>query len=167
MLTFEVIARRIEDRGGGLARVNGQVRLLEGLAQPKEEDELKLSYYNSMTTWIQVDALLQLFGLTREDLQNGDEAKLAKAVRSVAQRIPSYVTIKDVKYRWGHGQEDIYPVSQIEKLWSDMSALPDVLCGFIVVPRLRGQQMKDPAQLDSWVGDGSKEYVEGLCKLAN
>jgi hypothetical protein len=165
MLTFEVVPRRIEDRGGGLARVNGHLRLLEGLAQPREEDELNLSYYNSMTTWIQVDRLLQLFGLTREDLQKGDEAQLAKAVRSVAHRIPTYVTIKDVKYRWGHGQEDIYPVAQIEKLWSDMSALTDVQCGYIAVPRLRGQQMKDPAQLDSWVTDGSKDYVASLCSF--
>jgi UDP-N-acetylglucosamine pyrophosphorylase len=165
MLSFEVISRRIEDRGGGLALVNSHPRLLEGLAQPNEKDELNLSYYNSMTTWIQVDDLLQLFGLTRDDLQTGDEAKLAKAVRSVAHRIPTYVTIKEVKYRWGHGQEDIYPVAQIEKLWSDMSALPDVPCGYIVVPRLRGQQMKDPAQLDSWVTDGSKEYVASLCSF--
>ena len=162
VLTFEVIARRIEDRGGGLARVNDRVRLLEGLAQPREDDELALSYYNSMTTWIQIDPLLALFGLTREDLQTGDDAQLAKAVRSVAHRIPTYVTIKDVKYRWGHGQEDIYPVAQIEKLWSDMSALPDVKCGYIVVPRQRGQQMKDPAQLDSWVTDGSKDHVISL-----
>ncbi|WP_324673260.1 UTP--glucose-1-phosphate uridylyltransferase [Hymenobacter sp. GOD-10R] len=162
VLTFEVIARRIEDRGGGLARVNDRVRLLEGLAQPREDDELALSYYNSMTTWIQIDPLLALFGLTREDLQTGDDAQLAKAVRSVAHRIPTYVTIKDVKYRWGHGQEDIYPVAQIEKLWSDMSALPDVKCGYIVVPRQRGQQMKDPAQLDSWVTDGSKDHIVSL-----
>lgn len=162
-LTFEVVPRRIEDRGGGLARVNGQIRLLEGLAQPREEDELNLSYYNTNTTWIQVDPLLQLFGLTRDDLQTGDEAQLAKAVRSVAHRIPTYVTIKDVKYRWGHGQEDIYPVAQIEKLWSDMSALADVKCGYIEVPRYRGQQMKDPAQLDSWVTDGSKDHVASLC----
>lgn len=161
-LTFEVVPRRIEDRGGGLARVNGQIRLLEGLAQPREEDELNLSYYNTNTTWIQIDLLLQLFGLTRADLQTGDEAQLAKAVRSVAHRIPTYVTIKDVKYRWGHGQEDIYPVAQIEKLWSDMSALPDIKCGYIEVPRYRGQQMKDPAQLDSWVTDGSKAYVASL-----
>ncbi|WP_161890478.1 UTP--glucose-1-phosphate uridylyltransferase [Pontibacter russatus] len=161
-LTFEVVPRRIEDRGGGLARVNGNVRLLEGLAQPREEDELNLSYYNSMTTWIQIDPLLKLFGLTREALQKGDEAQLAKAVRSVAHRIPTYVTIKDVKYRWGHGQEDIYPVAQIEKLWSDMSALADVKCGYIAVPRHRGQQMKDPAQLDAWVTDGSKDYVASL-----
>lgn len=166
VLTFEVIPRRIEDQGGGLARVNGHVRLMEGLAQPREEDELKLSYYNSMTTWIQVDPLLKLFGLTRDDLQNGDDAVLAKAVRSVAQRMPTYVTIKDVKYRWGHGQEDIYPVAQIEKLWSDMSSLTNIKCGYIIVPRFRGQQMKDPAQLDSWVTDGGRDYVAALCKFA-
>jgi hypothetical protein len=162
VLTFEVVARRIEDRGGGLARVNGQLRLLEGLAQPREEDELGLSYYNTMTTWVQIDPLLALFGLTRAELQTADETRLARAVRSVAQRIPTYVTIKEVKYRWGHGQEDIYPVAQIEKLWSDMSALPDVPCGYLVVPRQRGQQMKDPAQLDAWVIDGTKDYVAGL-----
>jgi hypothetical protein len=165
VLTFEVVPRRIDDRGGGLAWVNKHLRLLEGLAQPREEDELNLSYYNSMTTWIQVDGLLALFGLTREDLLKCDDAQLAKAVRSVAQRIPTYVTIKEVKYRWGHGQEDIYPVAQIEKLWSDMSALPDVPCDYIAVPRLRGQQMKDPAQLDAWVIDGSKAYVESLCSF--
>ncbi|RRA99092.1 UTP--glucose-1-phosphate uridylyltransferase [Larkinella rosea] len=162
MLTFEVVPRRIEDRGGGLTRVNGHLRMLEGLAQPREEDELNLSYYSSNTTWIQIDPLLALFGLTRQDLQDGDEARLAKAVRSVAHRIPTYVTIKDVKYRWGHGQEDIYPVAQIEKLWSDMSALTDVQCGYVAVSRMRGQQLKDPAQLDAWVTDGSKDYIAGL-----
>ena len=165
-LTFEVIPRRIEDRGGGLALVNGQIRLLEGLAQPREEDELNLSYYNSMTTWIQIDPLLKLFGLTRQELQDGDEARLAKAVRAVAHRIPTYVTLKEVKYRWGHGQEDIYPVAQIEKLWSDMTALADVKSGYIVVPRQRGQQMKDPAQLDSWVTDGSRDFVASLGKFS-
>ena len=162
VLTFEVIPRRLEDRGGGLARINGNLRLLEGLAQPREEDELNLSFYNSNTTWIQIDPLLKLFGLTREDLKQGNEAALAKAVRTVAHRIPTYVTIKDVKYRWGHAQEDIYPVAQIEKLWTDMTALTDLKCGYLAVPRPRGQQMKDPAQLDAWVTDGSREYIVGL-----
>ena len=49
-LTTEVIPRRIEDRGGGLARFNGRVRLIEGLALPREEIEFDLSYYNSSTT---------------------------------------------------------------------------------------------------------------------
>jgi UTP--glucose-1-phosphate uridylyltransferase len=165
VLTFEVVPRRISDRGGGLARVNGQLRLLEGLAQPREDDELKLRYYNSMTTWIQVDPLLEVFGLTRDDL-TGSEEKVADAVRGMAQRMPTYVTIKDVKRRWGHGQEDVYPVAQFEKLWSDMTALPDVACGFLAVPRSRGQQLKDTAELDPWVNDGSMAHVEGLCDFA-
>jgi hypothetical protein len=108
---------------------------------------------------------LHIFGLIRADLYTLSEDEITNAVRAIARRRPSYVTIKDVKYRWGHGQEDIYPVAQIEKLWGDMSALLDVQCGYLVVPRLRGQQMKDPAQLDSWANDGSKDYIEGLCKF--
>ncbi len=164
VLTFEVVPRRIDDRGGGLARVNGRVRLLEGLAQPREEDELRLSYYNSMTTWIQIDPFLNLFGLTRADLK-GPEEKITQAIRHMAQRMPTYVTIKDVKRRWGHGQEDVYPVAQFEKLWSDMTGLPDVRIGYLAVPRFRGQQLKDPNQLDSWANDGSKEYIAHLAGL--
>jgi UDP-N-acetylglucosamine pyrophosphorylase len=163
VLSFEVIPRRIEDRGGGLARINGKPRILEGLAQPREEDELNLSYYNSMTTWIQIDQLLQLFGLDREDILQNRSEKIDEAVRYLAHRMPTYVTIKDVKYRWGHGQEDIYPVAQVEKLWSDMTALPEVEAGFIAVPRKRGQQLKSPDQLDAWANDGSKAYIAQLC----
>lgn len=161
VLTFEVVPRRIDDRGGGLARVNGRLRLLEGLAQPREEDELKLRYYNTMTTWIQIDPLLDLFGLTRADLQ-GPEENLAQAVRHMAHRMPTYVTIKDAKRRWGHGQEDVYPVAQFEKLWGDMTGLSDVRIGYLAVPRQRGQQLKDSNQLDSWANDGSKEYIARL-----
>jgi UDP-N-acetylglucosamine pyrophosphorylase len=164
-LTFEVIPRHIDDRGGGLAKINGKVRLLEGLAQPHEDDELALSYYSTMTTWINIDKLLKIFNLNRETLKSESTDEITRSVRNIARRMPSYVTIKDVKYRWGHGQEDIYPVAQIEKLWGDMSSLPDLKCGYLVVPRMRGQQMKDPAQLDSWTNDGSKKYIEGLCKF--
>jgi UDP-N-acetylglucosamine pyrophosphorylase/galactokinase/mevalonate kinase-like predicted kinase len=161
-LTFEVITRRLDDRGGGLARVNGWPRLLEGLAMPREKDEFNLSYYNSMTTWIDIDALLEVFKLSRTDL--GDEQKVEQAVRELSQRMPTYITIKDVKKRWGNGQEDVYPVSQFEKLWSDMSALDDVSTGFVVVPIQRGQQLKEQAQLDGWLNDGSAAYVDSLCE---
>jgi hypothetical protein len=161
-LTFEVITRRIDDRGGGLARVNGQVRLVEGLAMPREEDEFALSYYNSNTCWIDLDRLLACFGLSRADL--ADREKVTAAVRAMAARVPTYVTIKDVKKRWGHGQEDVFPVAQFEKLWVDMTALPEVECGFLAVPRQRGQQLKDQAQLDGWLRDGSAAAVEELCE---
>ncbi len=161
-LSFEVITRRLDDRGGGLARVNGSPRLLEGLAMPREQDEFGLSYYNSMTTWMDIDALLSVFGLSRADLAN--EQKVEQAIRELSQRMPTYITIKDVKKRWGNGQEDVYPVSQFEKLWSDMSALDDVSTGFIVVPIQRGQQLKEQAQLDGWLIDGSADYVDSLCE---
>ena len=160
-LSFEMITRRIDDRGGGLARVNGHPRILEGLAMPREQDEFALSYYNSMTTWIHLDKLLAAFGLTRADLS--DQEKVASAIRAVAAKMPTYITIKEVKKRWGHGQEDIFPVAQWEKLWSDMTRLAEVDCRYLVVPRVRGQQLKDQAQLDGWLRDGSAAYVASLC----
>jgi hypothetical protein len=202
-LTFEVITRRLEDRGGGLARVNGRPRLVEGLAMPREEDEFRLSYYNSMTTWIDLDQFLAAMGLTREDILVGQAASLSRsagslpaaegqveapnglaarstesgqrpdqlaqekitaAIRALAAKLPTYVTVKDVKKRWGHGQEDVFPVAQFEKLWSDLTAIPEINTKFVVVPRLRGQQLKDQAQLDGWLRDGSAAYVEGLCE---
>lgn len=159
--TSEVITRRIDDRGGGLARVDGQVRLVEGLALPREEIEFALSYYNTGTSWAAIDPLLALFGLCRSDLR--DQAKVADAVRRMAARMPTYITLKDVKKRWGKGQEDVYPVAQFEKLWGDMTALPELGARFVVVPRQRGQQLKEIAQLDGWLRDGSAAYVEGLC----
>ena len=162
--TSEVITRRIDDRGGGLARVDGQPRLVEGLALPREEVEFALSYYNTGTSWVNIDALLAVFGLARTDLDDG--AKVATAVRRLAARMPTYITLKDVKKRWGKGQEDIFPVAQFEKLWGDMTALAELDCRFVLVPRARGQQLKEVAQLDGWLRDGSAAYVEQLCVWA-
>ncbi|MCX6361806.1 MAG: UTP--glucose-1-phosphate uridylyltransferase [Armatimonadetes bacterium] len=164
-LTFEVITRRIDDRGGGLARVDGRPRLVEGLAMPREECEFALTYYNSLTTWISVDALLSLFGLDAAGL--ADTQRVTDAVRAVAARMPTYITLKDVKRRWGHGQEDVLTVVQFEKLWGDMAALPELECRYIAAPRMRGQQLKDQAQLDGWLRDGSAAYIDSRCDWAD
>ncbi|HUR47327.1 MAG TPA: UTP--glucose-1-phosphate uridylyltransferase, partial [Candidatus Saccharimonadales bacterium] len=163
-LGFEMITRRIDDRGGGLARVNGRARIVEGLAMPREEEEFKLSYYNSMSTWIDLDKLLLAFNLTRESILENDAEKITSAIRALAVKMPTYITLKDVKKRWGHGQEDVFPVSQFEKLWGDMTALSEIDSRFFVVSRLRGQQLKDQAQLDGWLRDGSAAHVESLCE---
>lgn len=162
-LSFEVIARRLEDRGGGLARVNGQPRLVEGLAMPNDEDEFALSYYNTMSTWIALDSFLELMGLDRSDITSQRQEKIASAIARLAGKLPTYVTLKDVKKRWGHGQEDVFPVTQFEKLWGDLTVLPEADSQFFVVPRLRGQQLKDPAQLDGWLRDGSAHHIDSLC----
>ena len=169
-LSFEVITRRLEDRGGGLARVDGRVRLVEGLAMPREEVEFGLTYYNTLTTWIDIDGFLAAMQLTRDDVlaassaAAGGDGKITAAIRGLASRVPTYITLKDVKKRWGHGQEDIFPVAQFEKLWGDLTALPEIDSKFLVVPRLRGQQLKEQAQLDGWLRDGSAAHVESLCE---
>ncbi len=161
----EVVTKRIDDRGGGLARVDGKVRLVEGLTLPDERTEFDLTYYNSLTSWLKIDELLSVFNLSTTDLEDGD--KVLNSIRNVAKRMPTYVTVKDVKKRWGKGQEDIFPVMQFEKLWGDMTALPEMNCGYIEVPRMRGQQLKDYSQLDGWLRDGSAEYVDSICEWQN
>jgi hypothetical protein len=46
-----------------------------------------------------------------------------------------------------------------------MTALPEVRCDYVAVARQRGQQLKEPAQLDAWLRDGSAAQVEGLCEF--
>jgi hypothetical protein len=127
-----------------------------------------------MTTWIHLDRFLAALGLSRQTLITAaDPASLpattaaansiTAAIRRLAARVPTYITLKDVKRRWGHGQEDVFPVAQFEKLWSDLTALPDLTSRFVVVPRVRGQQLKDQAQLDGWLRDGSAASIEQLC----
>ena len=162
-LNFELISRRFEDVGGGLARVDGRVRLVEGMALPSESEEFKLSYYNTLSTWIDIDGLLGAFGLNRERLAQLETVQ--QAVRAFSEKLPAYMALKEVKKRWGRGQEDVFPVLQFERLWGDMSAVPEISSGFYHVPRHRGQQLKDAAQLDAWLRDGSHAYIEQLCEF--
>jgi UDP-N-acetylglucosamine pyrophosphorylase len=161
-MSVEVIKRNIDDHGGGLAKVNGTIRLVEGMALPNEEIEFNLSYYNTNTFWITIDDILKAFNLKRSDLSN--QQKVKREVLNLSKRMPSYITVKDVKKRWGKGQEDIYPVIQFEKIWGDMTAFPEIECNYILVDRNRGQQLKEVDQLDGWLRDGSAKYIESICK---
>jgi galactokinase/mevalonate kinase-like predicted kinase len=166
-LSFEVTPRRIEDQGGGLAKIDGHRRLIEGLALPREEDEYRLTYYNSLTNWITIDSLLKFFGLDRELLLEAEyklayREKIIEAIQQIEKKIPTYVTIKDVKYIWGNGQEDVYPVAQFEKLWGDMTSLNELAVHYVAVSRLRGQQLKEPSRLDMWCMDGSLDYLTNI-----
>jgi hypothetical protein len=160
-MTVEVITRKLDDRGGGLARIDGRLRLVEGLALPDEKIEFDLTYYNTSTFWVDLDRLFEIFNLSMDDLDN--DRKIRKNIWEMSRRMPSYITLKDVKKRWGKGQEDIYPVTQFEKLWGDMTALPELDCDYVVVSRMRGQQLKEVAHLDGWLRDGSAEYVDSIC----
>lgn len=163
-MSFEVTPRRIIDQGGGLAKINNRLQLIEGMALPREEDEYRLSYYNTLSHWISIDRLLDFFGLNRGiiiDSINRPELSntILKSIHEVEKLIPTYVTIKNVKYVWGSGQEDVYPVAQFEKLWGDMTGLDNLPVSYVSVSRFRGQQLKDPSQSDIWLADGSYDYV--------
>jgi len=88
---------------------------------------------------------------------------ILNAIHNIEKRIPTYVTIKNVKYLWGSGQEDVYPVAQFEKLWGDMSSLENLRVNYVSVPRYRGLQLKEPSLLDIWINEGSFEYVKSRC----
>lgn len=164
-ITFEVTPRRIEDKGGGLAKIDRHIQLIEGLALPREEDEYSLSYYNTLTNWISIDSLLEFFKLDKDLIIQAESKptlknKIAEAIYCVEKRMPTYVTIKNVKYLWGSGQEDIYPIAQFEKLWGDMTCLKDLKTSYIAVSRHRGMQLKEPSQLDRWLTDGTFHYIK-------
>ena len=165
-LSFEVIPRRIDDRGGGLAKVAGRLRLLEGLAQPREDTEFKLRYYNTLTTWVRIDGLLDAFGLTRDDLEATTRRR--SPPRSAPWRPACRRTSRSrtSSGAGGTARKMSIPVAQFEKLWGDLSSLPDLNCSFLAVDRRRGQQLKDAAQLDGWANDGSLDYVRSVCEFA-
>lgn len=169
-VTFEVIPRYIEDKGGGLAKVNGRIHLIEGLALPREDDEFSLSYYSTLTNWITIDSLLEFFGLDREIILRAENDKtkydrIIKAIHDLEMRMPTYVTIKNVKYLWGNGQEDVYPVAQFEKLWGDITGMNGLSASYVAVSRYRGQQLKEPSDLDRWMNDGSFEHLMNIASF--
>ena len=134
---------------------------MESLALPDEKVEFNLTYYNSSTFWIDIEKMLSVFKLDKTSLN--DDHYVREHVLEMSGRMPTYITLKEVKKRWGKGQEDIFPVTQFEKLWGDMTALSELDCNYVIVPRMRGQQLKEVAQLDGWLRDGSADYLDEIC----
>ena len=166
-LTFEVITRRLEDRGGGLASVDGRPRLLEGLAMPREEDEFELLL-------LQLDDDLDrssmfcstLFGLTRDDiLAITNRKKSPKLFAGLLPGFPPTSLSRKREKALGPRPGRCFSGHPIRKaLGRPHPRYRRSTSKFIVVPRLRGQQLKDPAQLDAWLRDGSAAYIDSLCE---
>ena len=131
------------------------------VAENNERIKRICSYYNSNTFWLDIQKILDCFEISRNDLGNQDVVR--QAVRQLSRQMPTYMTIKDVKKRWGKGQEDTFPVAQFEKLWGDMTALPDLKSEYLSVSRQRGQQLKEISELDGWLRDGSAAYIAEIC----
>ena len=114
-----------------------------------------------MTTWIDIDRLLALFGSRATSLPMPQKA--GAAIRGFAARSHLHHA-QGREEALGPRPGGHLPVSQFEKLWGDMTAHPGYRFRFLAVPRRRGQQLKEQAQLDGWLRDGSAAHVEGLCQ---
>ena len=56
-MMVEVARKRPGDKGGAPARVDGQLKLVEGFAFPEDFDQDRVEVFNTNTLWFRVDAL--------------------------------------------------------------------------------------------------------------
>ncbi len=121
-LSFEVIPRRSKTAAAASPASTAARGLVEGLAMPREEDEFSLTYYNSMTTWIDIAKLLEVFGLKRDEIVR----------RRKSRRRHPQLGRADADLHHAQGREEALgprpggrlPGGQFEKLWGDMTAFP-------------------------------------------
>ena len=106
---------------------------------------------------------MSLLGLDREAVLGNSQERMERAVRILAERMPTYLTIKEVKRRAAGGQHATYPVAQVERLWGDLTTLPEYHCGYLLVERQRGRQLKSPAELDEWFTQAAA-HLQDLCE---
>ncbi|MCP4870380.1 MAG: hypothetical protein GY898_16880 [Proteobacteria bacterium] len=62
-MMVEVAPKNPGDKGGAPARVNGQLKILEGFAFPADFDQDSIPVFNTNTLWLRTDALDQEFPL--------------------------------------------------------------------------------------------------------
>ena len=129
-LTFEVIARRIDDRGGGLARVDGRAAPARGAGACRARTTSSSSrYYNSLTTWVDIDQLLAAFALGRADL--GDAGARGRGGPRAGGAHADLCHAQGREEALGPRPGRRLPGRQFEKLWGDMTALREIDCGFL------------------------------------
>ena len=56
---------------------------------PREDAEFALRYYNTLTTWVDIDRLLKAMDLDRTDLKAAPE-KVAAAIRYCKQLVDAF-----------------------------------------------------------------------------
>ncbi len=117
---------------------------------PNERDEFKLTYYNSLTCWIEIDGLLKAFGLNRSLLNDTEKGTKCSSKTCITSTYVHHNQRRQEAMGASSGRRlSSCPVR--EALGRDMTSLHDLDCQFFAVPIQRGQQLKDIEQLDGWV----------------
>lgn len=167
--TSEVVPR-LFDRGGAPVDIGGKTVMLEDFSFPDQESLWKVPFFNPISSWIEIDSLLKLCNLTKEDMvdaAHGSEHKRKKcnaAVRRVGDRIQTYAVLKQISEDMGNGIVYTYPVIQFEKLYGDLVGLLDPL--FLLVPKVfRHTQMKSVDHIYQILIDRALEILEPQINL--
>ncbi|MDP8246755.1 MAG: UTP--glucose-1-phosphate uridylyltransferase [Candidatus Tritonobacter lacicola] len=125
-LLCEVSKKPAGQKGGTLVRIldpDGErewPQLLEEFAFPPGFDQDSIPEFNNATYTVSVRALLDLFGLGRDELERLSQEELGKRMDSVIAKFPVYIAMKELKESRG-GREVVRPVVQFERLLGDLS----------------------------------------------
>lgn len=121
----EVSTKPPGQKGGALARVFDRegsrewTQIIEEFAFPLDFDQDLIPEFNNAAYTISVQTLLDIFDLTREELETLSRDELVSKVESVTDRLPVYVAIKELKTDDG----GVLPVVQFERLQGDLTRL--------------------------------------------
>ncbi|HOO77476.1 MAG TPA: UTP--glucose-1-phosphate uridylyltransferase [bacterium] len=124
----EVSVKPPGQKGGTLARVYAPEigrewpQIVEEFAFPPDFDQDAIPDFNNATYTVSVRGLLDLFGLDRERLRRASREELIERARSLTDRLPVYVAIKELKELGPSGEVD-RPVVQFERLQGDLTRL--------------------------------------------
>ena len=122
----EVSAKPPGQKGGALARIYDPeerrewTQLIEEFAFPLDFDQDRIPEFNNAAYTISVRTLLEIFDLTREELETLSQEELVAKVKRVTDRLPVYVAMKELKTDSGG---NVLPVVQFERLQGDLTRL--------------------------------------------
>jgi galactokinase/mevalonate kinase-like predicted kinase len=145
-VTSEIVPRLL-DRGGAPIAVNGGVELCEDFCFPDRETLWKTPFFYPITSWIEIEPLLELCELTQTDVVEAahhdreKQKRCREAVRRLAARLPVYAVLKTIREDMGNGVVYTFPAIQFERIFGDLLGLLDP--AFLLVPKLlRHTQIK-------------------------
>jgi hypothetical protein len=168
-VTSEVVPK-LFDRGGAPVMINGEIRIFEDFRFPDLQSLWKIPYFNPITTWIKIEALLNLFGLDEVDLIKASEndtvslKKCQQAVYNLANRLPTYPVLKHLNEDMGNGFCYTFPVIQFEKLFGDL--ISGMTPFFLLVPKLmRHTQIKSVEHIYQVYNDQSLDVLRSQISL--
>lgn len=170
-VTSEVVPR-LFDRGGAPVYIDGRIQIFEDFRFPDQQTLWNTPYFNPITSWIEISALLSLLELSENDVVNASEGdlnlqkKCKDAVYELALKLPSYPVLKHLNEDMGGGITYQFPVIQFEKLLGDL--ITNLNPQFLLVPKLmRHTQIKSVDHIYQVYIDKSLEILKSQISLVN